>query len=76
MCKTECFLKVNYFSESLKLNKEQDLSIVGSFVLIEKLLSHVTSTKTYEENKLQTFMSNMVPFGNIVGTNINFCWKV
>jgi hypothetical protein len=55
-----------------KLYEEQDLSIVGSFILIENLLNYVISTKTYEENKLQTLISNMVPFGNIVETNINF----
>jgi hypothetical protein len=54
------------------LYEEQDISIVGSFTLIENLLNYVISSKNYEENKLQTLISNMVPFGNIIETNINF----
>lgn len=55
-----------------KLYEEQDLSIVGAFTLIENLLNYIISSKHYEENKLHTLISNMVPFGNIVETNINF----
>lgn len=55
-----------------KLYEEQDISIVGGFTLIENLLHYVISSKLYEENKLHTLISNMVPFGNIIETNINF----
>jgi len=55
-----------------KLYEEQDLSIVGSFILVENLLNYIISSKHYEENKLHTLISNMIPFGNITETNINF----
>ena len=55
-----------------KLYEEQDVSIVGSITLIENLLNYIIASKSYEENKIHTLISNMVPFGNIIETNINF----
>lgn len=55
-----------------KLYEEQDVSIVGSIILIENLLNYIIASKSYEENKIHTLISNMVPFGNIMETNINF----
>jgi hypothetical protein len=53
-----------------KLYEEQDLSIVGSFTLIENILNYI-NPKVNDE-KLHTLISNMVPFGNILETNINY----
>ena len=58
-----------------KLYEEQDLSILGSFILIENLLNYVISNNNFEENQLHTLISNMVPFGNIIENNINFMLK-
>ncbi len=55
-----------------KLYEEQDVSIVGCITLMENLLNYIISSKSYEENKIHTLISNMVPFGNIIETNINF----
>jgi hypothetical protein len=55
-----------------KLYEEQDLSVVGSFTLIENILDYIISIKAYDENRLHALISNMVPFGNILETNINF----
>lgn len=55
-----------------KLYEGQDISIIGSFSLIENLLNHIITTKQFEENKLHVLISNMAPFGNILETNINF----
>jgi hypothetical protein len=55
-----------------KIYEEQDLSIVGAFTLIENILDYITSIKTYDDSRLHTIISNMVPFGNILETNINF----
>jgi len=55
-----------------KLYEEQDISIVGCITLMENLLNYIIVSKSYEENKIHTLISNMVPFGNIIETNINF----
>jgi len=55
-----------------KLYEEQDVSIVGCITLMENLLNYIIASKSYEENKIHTLISNMVPFGNIIETNINF----
>ena len=55
-----------------KLYEEQDISIPSSFTLIENILKYVLSSSNFEENKLQLLISNMVPFGNIIETNIIF----
>jgi len=55
-----------------KLYEEQDVSIVGCITLMENLLDYIIASKSYEENKIHTLISNMVPFGNIIETNINF----
>jgi hypothetical protein len=57
---------------SKKLYEEQDLSIIGSFTLIENILDYIISIKSYDENRLHTLISNMIPFGNILETNINY----
>lgn len=55
-----------------KIYEEQDISIPSAFTLIENILKYVLTSSNFEENKLQLLISNMVPFGNINETNINF----
>lgn len=55
-----------------KKYEDQDVSIVGAYTFVENILNHIIYTKTFEENKLHALISNMVSFGNINETNINF----
>lgn len=58
--------------QAKKAYEEQDSSILLSFTLLESLLNYICEMKIFEENKLHTLISNMVPFGNINETNFTF----
>lgn len=64
--------KENNVFQAKKAYEEQDTSIILSFSLLENLLNYICEMKMFEENKLHTLISNMIPFGNINETNFTF----
>lgn len=72
----ESFNKNSYHDSIMfrtkKLYEHQDISIIASLGLLDNIISYISTTKYFEENKLHAIISNLAPFGNIIETNIDF----